>query len=54
MAATEAAAAEDFFKQQIELLKKHEEFDLAQDLEQYLTGSTQDPMQFIFGLNKLF
>ena len=54
MAATEATAAEDFFKQQIELLKKHEEFDLAQDLEQYLTGSTQDPMQFIFGLNKLF
>lgn len=53
MAAVEQTAAEDFFKQQIQLLRQNHENELADKLEQYMVGSKEDPLQFIRGINEL-
>ena len=54
MAATEQAAAENFFQQQIRALRQNNENELADKLEGYLVGSKEDPMKFIQGINELF
>ena len=53
MSTVEQSAAEEFFNQQIILLRQKKETDLANKLETYLTQSKEDPMKFIQGLNEL-